>query len=133
MSKLYGARIKQLAAVGRRGIELPGPATKVTRSNPMCGDTVTVALGTDRARVELGYSARGCLICLAACAHMQEHYADVDPAELAASVAAVNRMFAGDQQIPAAMELFAPVAAHRSRHQCVLLPYLALEELLKKD
>lgn len=129
---LYAEHVKALARRARSGQALENPGRTACVRNPMCGDEVRVSV---RFRadggVDLGYSVRGCLLTLAACARMAEiAAADPDRARLAGAVARIEAMF--DAGIPAEMGMFGPARAHRSRHECVLIPFRALGGLLRE-
>jgi len=130
MPGLYPDRIKALARRAREGRALDGEAPSASRKNPMCGDEVTVfAKVGSGGRAEVGYRVRGCLLCQASCERMAElAEADPDSGRLRDLAHAVESMF--DNSVPPEMEEFAAARAHRSRHECVLMPFRALAELL---
>ena len=133
MTRLYADGIKELARRAADGRPLADPDRSAYRKNPMCGDEVTVSVRlASGGEVEVGYRARGCLLCLAACERMAELAQTRRTSfKLAPLVAAANLMF--ESSVPPQLEVFAPVAAHRSRHKCVLLPFEALAEILGSE
>ena len=128
---MYHDRLKELAALGKKGRFLEGPDDSAYSKNPMCGDEVKVFIRRKTENViEIGYKARGCLISLAACAKMESlALEETDPERLAELVERIELMFKGS--VPSEMEEFIPVCSHRSRHECVLLPFKALSKLLQ--
>ena len=129
--RMYHDRLKELAALGKKGRPLEEPDDSAYSKNPMCGDEVKVFIRRKPEHViEIGYKARGCLISLAACAKMESLASDeTDPERLAELVGKIESMF--KDSVPSEMDEFNPVCAHRSRHECVLLPFRALSKLLQ--
>ena len=127
---LYQDRVKELARTGGAGRDLSPYDAEATVRNPMCGDQVTVRMRrNDSGVIVVGYEARGCLVSLASCARLGELVdASGSEDELVEKIEGVLGMF--DGETPGYMEEFAPVKNHRSRHECVFLPYKALSGLL---
>jgi nitrogen fixation NifU-like protein len=101
--------------------------------NPMCGDRVTLDLRTDADGriVEIGHAVRGCVLCRAATALLREHAPGHGRHDLAAVRAALRAHLRGEGSRPEDepwhdLAVFDPVAPHKSRHDCVLLPFDAL-------
>ena len=131
-------------ASGQGRLEAPD-ATAIV-DNPLCGDRVTVdvrragraagAAGTEAAEAataeiaEIGQVVRGCVLCEAAAAVIVEAGTGADEAELRAASEQVRRMIEDGGSPPEGgwkkAEMFLPVRAHPSRHDCVLLPFQAL-------
>lgn len=133
MADLYAETVKSLARSARQGRPLERPEREASRKNPMCGDEVTVSVrrGEDGG-IDMGYRVRGCLLTMASCARMAEIASEErDPARLAGLAARVEAMFRDG--VPDEMGMFGPVRAHRSRHECVLIPFRALRETLSED
>jgi nitrogen fixation protein NifU and related proteins len=133
--ELYHQTILELAKKARHASRLEAPQASVTVDNPLCGDRVTLDLNLADGRVrEVGHRVRGCLLCQAAAVAIGERA----PGETPAALRTVARDL-GDalEGAPAAARLpwpelaaFAPVHAHKSRHECVLLPFEALTQAL---
>jgi len=115
---------------------LEQPDFTVTLDNPLCGDRVTLDLKLDASpRVtEVGHKTRGCMLTQAAASVLARRAPGSTPAELRGIVrgleASLRGAAAGSEPAWPELEMFRPVAAIRSRHECVLLPFHALEDAL---
>lgn len=130
---LYHQAILELArsAVGHGHLEAPQVSVRV--DNPLCGDRVTMDLDLADGRVRaLAHEVRGCLLCQAAAAVIGSHAPGQTPAALRAVRAQLSQQLAGQDADGLWPELaaFAPVRHHKSRHECVLLPFTALDRAL---
>ena len=134
MSKdLYNDAILAAARARTGAGRLSDHDCSITRDNPLCGDRVTLDLRLDGDRiVALGQTTRGCLLTEAAAALVAAHAAGLDAAALDAATQDLRAILSGAELTPSWHELamFRPVAAVRSRHECVLLPFLTLAEAL---
>lgn len=137
---LYRERMLELAAAGDRGTPLDAADASFTVDNPLCGDRVTVEVRRDGGGriVELGHTVRGCVLCRAAAAVLADHATGHDRDALASVRERVRAHLRGAGALPAETEwrdlaVFEPVAAHRSRHDCVLLPFDAVVQALDED
>jgi nitrogen fixation NifU-like protein len=129
--QLYHQAILELAKQGREAGRLEAPQASVTVDNPLCGDRVTLDLNLAEGRVRaVGHKVRGCLLCQAAAAVIGRRAPGAMPAIL--RTVARDLSDAIDRAPEAAgkswpeLAAFAPVHAHKSRHECVLLPFEAL-------
>jgi nitrogen fixation NifU-like protein len=129
--QLYHQAILELAKQGREAGRLEAPQASVTVDNPLCGDRVTLDLDLAEGRVRaVGHKVRGCLLCQAAAAVIGRRAPGAMPAVL--RTVARDLSDAIDRAPEAAgkswpeLAAFAPVHAHKSRHECVLLPFEAL-------
>lgn len=136
---LYQQRMLELARAGDAGVRLEAPDTSVTLDNPMCGDRVTIDLARDAAGriVALGHAVRGCVLCRAATAVLERGAAGRDAGELAAVRERLRARLRAQADLPddpawSELAAFEPVAAHKSRHECVLLPFDAVLEALRR-
>lgn len=136
---LYPDRMLQLAERGDAGARLASPHASVTVDNPLCGDRVTVDVsrGSDGRVVELGHAVRGCVLCRAATAVLGRHAQGLGRDDLGALRERLRAALRSQGEMPAdapwdELAVFAPVARHRSRHECVLLPFDAVIEALGK-
>lgn len=108
-----------------------------TLDNPVCGDriTVDVRLIGDRLH-DIAYTVRSCILCEAAASIMGENAAGKrieDIAEIRAETAAMLENGAIlSEKCWSDLEMFRPVADHKNRHHCVLLPLDALCGALEK-
>ena len=99
----------------------------------MCGDRVTIDVKLDDGGkiAEIGHQVRGCLLCQASASALASvavgrNAAGIEKVRLDAE-RAIGRE-EGDPGEP--FSAFAPVKAHKSRHECVLLPFEALKDAL---
>jgi nitrogen fixation NifU-like protein len=133
---LYQAAILSEARAKRRSGRLAAPDATATVDNPLCGDRVTVDVAMTDGRVsDFAQRVRGCVLCEAAGSIIGAHAIGATPDALRAAAAAAAAVVAG--RAPSAdswpeLAFFAPVHAHKSRHNCVLLPFQALEDALAK-
>ena len=120
------------AALGKG--RLPDPASTVTLDNPLCGDRVTLDLARSDGRVAaIGHEVKGCLLCEAAAATIAAFGPGKSPEELRAMRTAVAALMKDGTPAPAAfpdLAVFTPVHDAKSRRDCVLLPFEALEKAL---
>jgi nitrogen fixation NifU-like protein len=133
--ELYHQVILELAKKARRASRLEAPQASVTVDNPLCGDRVTLDLTMADGRVrEVGHRVRGCLLCQAAAVTIGEHAPGETPDALRAVARDLSNLIAGtsgEASMPwPELAAFAPVHAHKSRHECVLLPFAALTQAL---
>lgn len=131
---LYHERIVELARSKAGAGKLAAPDASARRDNPLCGDRVTVDLRLDGAGriVELAHQVRGCLLCQASAAALSAIAVGRDRAGIAAlrgDLDAVLGLAAEAAEAAAAADfsVFAPVRAHRARHDCLHLPFDALD------
>ena len=135
---LYQGRMMELAR--QEDGRLDAPDASVTLDNPLCGDRVTIDLRRDASDriVELGHTVRGCVLCRAAATVLGEHAEGQDAAALAAVRAGLRAHLRREGERPADprwadLAVFDAVAPHKSRHECVLLPFEAVLEALGRD
>ena len=107
----------------------------MTADNPLCGDRITLDIKlADGTVAALGHEVKACALCQAAATVIGRHAIGADPATLKEISLAVARILKPDGQVevPKWSELaaFRPVAGHKSRHACVLLPFRALTQAL---
>ena len=133
---LYQDRIIGLARSRTGAGLLDDPDARVTIDNPLCGDRVTLDLTLDGAVVErVGHKVRGCLLCEAAAALIAAEAPGAGPDRLRrAAASAEAQLQPAEPPGPEWPDLaaFRPVAAAKSRHRCVLLPFEALLAALEK-
>ena len=132
---LYDRRIKDLAS--RAGSFPPpdGDCVSRTLDNYLCGDRLTLAACGVGGRVgSIGTEVRGCLLTLAAAALICDQGPDSSAEALRRAIADARALIREGRAPPAAawrdIEVFSPVHGHKHRHDCVLLPFEALEACL---
>jgi len=135
---LYHKAILDLArrATGHGRLEAPQASVRV--DNPLCGDRVTLDLSLENGRVSaVAHRVRGCLLCQAAAAVIGARAPGETATALRENTERLRRMIvegAGPGEDLSGwwpeLEAFAPVHRHKSRHDCVLLPFTALSRAL---
>lgn len=134
-AELYDAAIVATAKETAKAERLPAPDLTVEEDNPLCGDRITLDLAFADGRVAaVGHKTRGCLLTRAAAVVLARHAVGAEPAELRRAIASLRALLAGEAGTPEWPELsmFEPVRAVASRHDCVLLPFRALETALDR-
>jgi len=131
--QLYQEQIVALAKAKTGAGKLTAPTKSARKDNPLCGDRVTIEVKLDgQGKIaEIAHQVRGCLLCQASAAALASVAVGRDAKGIAQvrhdAERAIGREAGAAGQPFAA---FAPVAAHKSRHECVLLPFEAIEEAL---
>jgi nitrogen fixation protein NifU and related proteins len=128
---IYNARMLRLAAEASGAGRLGAPDGSAEIVNPTCGDRVTVDVKIADGRIAaLGYEVHACVLTQASASLLGRHAPDRTAAEIRDLATQVEAMLGGGSGAPggdgsdyAALE---PVRAHRSRHECVMLPLRAL-------
>ena len=100
-----------------------------TVDNPLCGDRVTLDLIVKDGRAtEIAHHVRGCLLCEAAAATIAEFCRGATRVELDAATAAARALMTEGGAVDRPyLEIFRPVHSAKSRRDCVLLPFEALQ------
>ncbi|HVJ43555.1 MAG TPA: iron-sulfur cluster assembly scaffold protein [Dongiaceae bacterium] len=131
---LYHAALVERAKAAFGKGRLSQPTTSVTLDNPLCGDRVTLDIVLSDGRLaQIGHQVRGCLLCEAAAATIAENCSDQSVAQARAIIPAIRTMMQDGLTAGTdwpALEIFTPVHASKSRRDCVLLPFAALEKAL---
>jgi nitrogen fixation protein NifU and related proteins len=124
------ARAREAFGKGR----LTDATASITVDNPLCGDRVTLDLTRSGSRVSaIGHEVRGCLLCEAAAATIAAFGRDKTPDELRDMQKAAQALMKDGTPAPESMPglaVFTPVHDAKSRRDCVLLPFEALEKAL---
>jgi nitrogen fixation NifU-like protein len=131
---LYHAALVAKARSGSgKGRLLPNDAS-ARLDNPLCGDRVTLDLTfADGHITGIGHEVKGCLLCEAAAATIAEQLIGATPAAARAMIGAVTALMkegAAPPDVFADLAIFTPVHQAKSRRDCVLLPFGALERAL---
>jgi nitrogen fixation NifU-like protein len=128
---LYHQAIVDAARRARGSGRLETPDASVSVDNPLCGDRVSMDVQVGGGRLRgIAHRVRGCLLCEAAASIIAANAVGETAADLARVEEALADGLAngfGDRRLGwRDLEVFAPVAAHRSRHRCVTLAFEAL-------
>lgn len=130
--QLYQEKIVALAKARTGAGKLASPTKSARRDNPLCGDRVTMDVRLENGRIaEIAHQVRGCLLCQASASALASVAVGKDAAGIAGIRHDAERSLGREQGTAAApFDAFAPVAAHKSRQDCVLLPFEALKDAL---
>ena len=127
---IYSAALLRLAAEATGAGRLAERDASADILNPTCGDRITVDVGLAADRITaLGYEVHACVLTQASASLLGRHAAGRTPAEIREVAERIEAMLRGGSE-PAGSwadyAVFAPVRAHKSRHECVMLPWRAL-------
>ena len=112
----------------RRGRLDPHDAS-VRLDNPLCGDRVRIDLRLADGRIaDLAHEVRGCVLCQAAAGVIAMKAVGLDRAGVSRLCEDVEQVLRGETPQAPELASFAPVVPHRSRHDCVRLPFQALKQ-----
>ena len=132
MSSLYHSEILNLSRrTSNAGVLPNAPAAKKT--NAWCGDECLISAAFDNGNIVRAlHKTRGCILCLAAAAKATEMAMQLgDSSQVQNTIADFNKMMCGEDITLKAFSVFAPVIAAKNRRACVLLPFLALAEVIQ--
>jgi nitrogen fixation NifU-like protein len=131
--QLYQDRIVSLAKAKTGAGKLASPTKSARRDNPLCGDRVVIDVKLDDGGkiAEIAHQVRGCLLCQASASALSSIAVGRDAASIAAARHDAERAIGREQgEAAEPFSAFAPVAAHKARQECVLLPFEALKDAL---
>ena len=130
IDELYQKDLLRLAASATGTGRLESPSASVTVDNPLCGDRITIDIHWADGRVTaVAHNVKGCVLCQASAAVVGAHAAGQTAESLIRVRDSVRAMLEGGGDADGGWEelaSFTPVAKHKSRHQCVLLPLNAV-------
>lgn len=134
---LYQDAIVALARAGHGAGKLDKPERSATVDNPLCGDRVSIEMTLKNGQIgQLRHTVKGCLLCQATAAMLGLRAPGAPSKAVAANAAALKRMLMNGKPPPAdawpELAMFQPVARHKSRFDCVLLPFQAAEKCLDR-
>ena len=131
--EIYQTELLKLAARARGAGRLDEPRLSARVDNPLCGDRVTIDVRLDEeGRIAaFGTEVKACLLCQASASLIGDHAKGHPAADFDALRARIEAMLKDDGAPPEGefegFKAFLPVRAHKSRHECVLLPFDALK------
>ncbi len=105
-----------------------------TRSNPLCGDAISVEVFTDGEQIaDVAFSGRGCSIAVASSSMMTEAVRGHTVAAARALAHLLDGMLAGDPavELPETLRALRGVALFPGRHGCAAMPWHALRSALE--
>jgi len=131
--QLYQDKIVALAKAKTGAGKLANATKSARRDNPLCGDRVTIDVRLDgQGKIaEIAHQVRGCLLCQASASALASVAIGRDAAGIASIRHDAERAIGREQgEAGEPFSAFTPVAAHKSRQECVLLPLEALKDAL---
>lgn len=133
--ELYHKELLRLAAEAHGVGRLTDADATATVDNPLCGDRITVDVTTTDGRIaRVGYDVKACLLCQASASIIGATAAGASRQDIQVVADQIAGMLRQHRPLPggawAKLEVFTPVAPHKSRHRCVLLPFEALLKAL---
>jgi len=134
MDSIYKALVLDHFHNPRNKGDLDGMDRVSRGSNPRCGDEIEVGIRTaDGVLNRVGFRGRGCSICLASASIMSECASGLMIAEAQRLVRRMRDWF-DDEQSPApsntSLAALGALREHPARKKCVLLAWIALDEIL---
>ncbi len=141
MSDLYQDPVKALAQAAHGAGRLADADGSAMIDNPLCGDraAIDVRLAADGSIAALGQAVKGCLLCQASASALAAAAPGLRPEQIGRARQGLERMLRasddglgpfGEVSAFAALAVFLPLRRHKSRHDCVLLPFRAAEMAL---
>lgn len=133
--RLYHQAILDAAAERTGHGALDKADVSATLDNPLCGDRVRMDVSLKESRLaRVGHEVRGCLLCEAAASVIGARAPGERVTDLRQLAGEMRTFLKGTSlDVPnrwPALKMFAPVAHHKSRHECVMLPFDALVKAL---
>lgn len=133
--RIYQEAIKALANDATGHGALVAPDGRAFIDNPLCGDCVEMEVNVAGNRIAaLAHHVKGCLLCRAAASVIGKRAVGARVEEVEQISAGVSAMLEREAPPPAGwqeLSAFAPVHGHRSRYDCVRLPFQALLAALR--
>ena len=133
--QIYQEEIKALANAATGHGALDAPDGRAFIDNPLCGDYVEMEVRLAGNRITaLAHQVKGCLLCRAVASVIGKRAVGARPEEVEQISAEVSEMLEKQAPPPAGwneLAAFTPVHGHRSRYDCVRLPFRALLAALR--
>lgn len=134
-SSLYQQELLRHASDASTAGTLENPDHSATIDNPLCGDRITVELNVVDGKITAyANDTRACVLCQASAAMIGHMIMGQDAEAFEVGEAELTALLSENAPAPAApfqdFKIFSSVAAHQSRHQCVLLPFEAVRAAL---
>ena len=128
LDKLYQEQIIALARQSKQRLGLDNPELTARVDNPLCGDRVTIDLSLEDERInDIGVKVRACALCEAASEVLSTHASKLSSSDIQKVETELRDYLSGNKANPpwAQLSVFEPVKEVTSRHECVLLPFIA--------
>ena len=131
---LYQKAILEKAKAPAHAGRLAAPDVSVTVDNPLCGDRITLDVKfREQTIADVGHQVRGCALCQASASVMASAVVGQTKTAALAMQDKIKAMLGGGDPPQAPWEemaIFTPVRRHKSRHDCVVLPFDALSQAI---
>ena len=128
LDKLYQEQIIALARQSKQRSGLDNPEFTARVDKPLCGDRVTIDLSLEDERIiDIGVTVRACALCEAASEVLSTHATKLSSSDIQKVETELRDYLSGNTANPpwAQLSVFEPVKEVTSRHECVLLPFVA--------
>ena len=128
LDKLYQEQIIALARQSKQRSRLDNPELTARVDNPLCGDRVTIDLILENELIDdIGVTVRACALCEAASEVLSTHATKLSSSDIQKVETELRDYLSGNTANPpwAQLSVFEPVKEVTSRHECVLLPFVA--------
>ena len=128
LDKLYQEQIIALARQSKQRSGLDNPELTARVDNPLCGDRVTIDLSLKGELIDdIGVTVRACALCEAASEVLSTHATKLSSSDIQKVETELRDYLSGNTANPpwAQVSGFEPVKEVTSRHECVLLPFVA--------
>lgn len=137
MEELYQKNLMRLAAAAHGAGTLEDADAGGTLDNPTCGDRITIQIKMEDGRItELAQENRACLLCQASASLLAENAIGLSLEDVQEIRDYIKELLKEENgEFPEnweKLEHFEAVRDHKSRHLCVLLPFNALETIMKE-
>lgn len=137
IQELYQKQLMRLAADATGEGVMTDPDAETVLDNPTCGDRIKIQIKISNGKITaLNHENRSCMLCQAAASVVGENAVGHSQEDIVSIRDSIETMLKSNSfsAIPGwnAIENFAPVADHKSRHACVLLPFDALINVLSE-
>ena len=114
------------------------PTGSATIFSPLCGDRISVDVQIFDGRIDaIGQEVKGCILCQAAASIMSKCALDQSVDSLDSATSNLLKLLKyGTIELEErwlALSIFAPVSKHKSRHDCITLPFQALNEAVSES
>ena len=131
LDKLYQEQIIALARQSKHRSGLDNAELRVRVDKPLCGDRVTIDLSLEDERInDIGVTVRACALCEAASEVLSTHATKLSSSDMQKVETELRDYLSGNTANPpwAQLSVFEPVKGVTSRHECVLLPFVAAKK-----
>ncbi len=131
---LYQDQIITLSRDKSAAGRLEQPDKTATLDNPLCGDRVTFDVNLNGDTItELTHHIRGCALCKASASLLAKEGRGKSRQDFEIAVKNLENYLKNNEELPdnwQSLNVFAAVKEHKSRFDCVLLPFKTVLEAL---